>query len=253
MFASRSSILGRSNDSGAAGIAPVAWPPATGLRVHPGMTYTGSANDVQSVTFDNGLTMVAVGIGDPITIDADGLHFWMGKYLQYLPPASVSYSGMAAFARITGRAFPEDPLVNGNSNAWKAAQYPLGVEGGGARLFYYSFHNRTVSCDMGSVAFSTRDTEEIGLRDDPRTFTIGAYYTTNASEGEHGGMSALWVAGRIMEADTRSEMITPTEWFVGKDLYGTIHDAVLFTQRQGAADPLYPPGGSSQWVMDNIA
>lgn len=253
MLARGFTILGQAGGGGAVAAPPPAWPPATGLHLHSGISYTGTPTDVQSIVFPSGLTMSAVGAGDPITIDASGLHFWMGKYLQYIPPANIPYSGMAAFARITNRPIPNSPYPNGNSDSFKLEQQPLGVVSNTARLFSYKYHNRTVTCDMGAAFFSTRDVEGIGTDAVSDTFTIGAYYSVNGDEGEYGGASALWLNGRILEASTASEIITPTEWVVGKDMYGTLHEGVLFTQHQGSTDPLFPPGGSSQWAMGNLA
>lgn len=246
---------GKSGGSGG-DVSPPAWPLSASniLRIHPDMEWDGTTDDVTSITFPNGLVMLATGTGAPITKDESGFHFWMGKYFSYTPPAVVPYSGIAAYARITRIAIPNDPHPNNDAWSERKDQQPLGVVAGSAKFLFIRPYYEVISCDMGGgVDFYLSRQSEIGGAANTREMTLGAYYSTIPEEQEHGGASALWLNDRIAHGNVDASQMAPTEWVVGKDMYGTMYEGVLLTQRLGADHALFPVGTSSQWIMDQLS
>ena len=224
--------------SGGGGSVPSpAWPPAGALHLTPSISYTGTPSDVQSITFGNGLTMVAAGTGAAISIDANGLTFGNGKYLSYTPSGSLTYDAVGVFGRITTTVPATD----------SSFQMPINLLAGSASFLKFSRKKRIITSNIAAAnIYSGR----LSALTSNSQMVVGVHF--DALDREFGGSYAVWMNGFIAGASDTATAITPTEWQLGKSFTGTIHEGVVFTRYQGITDPLYPAGGNSEWVVNNL-
>lgn len=223
--------------SGQGSLAPPASLVASGgLRVHPGMTYSGLASDVQSITFQNGLSMGVVGAGNPVTIDADGLHFSAGKYLSV--PLAHTYTGFAAFAAITVKTDALD----------KVWQYPINLTGSGVNVLSFRANGSLTRSDAGAnYTYPTlRPRWSVNQR---HVFGTCIAARDDGPEAQH----TLWQDGIQIGGTVPVAQITPTACELGRDFTGTIHEGVVFFQRDDDPAALYPPGVTSRWICGELA
>ena len=253
--------------TGAALVSPPlpAWPPQVpnALYLHPGMTHTtdgtftvteqdgseGPTRDiVTSITFANGITMVATGTGDPVTIDADGLHFSSGQYLSFPLGTTLRYSGFAAFARISRNPIPQGTISTTRQQPIAVTSskipYLLAFNSGQFRLYI----------DLGVIGNMNVPVsrEEFGEVAETGQFTFGMEHDATPEGRSSYGNTSMWLNHRVMRADNFTEVIEASEWVVGRDFGGAIHEGVVFFRREGDEHSLFPPGGSGGWAMNNL-
>lgn len=216
-------------------------PPASlalsgGLHVHGGMAYAGPASDVQSITFQNGMTLNVTGTGNPITIDADGLHFSAGKYLSV--PLTQTYSGFAAFAAITVKTDATDP-------AW---QYPINLTGSGVNVLSFRASGSLTRSDGGAnhTYPTLRPRWAVNQR---HVFGTCIAARGDGPEAQH----SLWQDGIQIGGTVPVSQIVPIACELGRNFTGTIHEGIVFAQVATDPTPLYPPGVTSKWICDQLA
>ena len=224
----------------AAELPPPAWPPTAPnmLYLHPGIAYTGDATDVQSITFANGLPMVIAGDGDPVSIDADGLHFNRGKYLEYIPPAASTYDGLAVFGRLTTTA----------ESTNSTAQKPINLLDGTASFLVIKRRFREIESDISGASVNVRGVSDLTSN---VPMVVGVHF--DARLREYGGSYASWLNSHIAGASDDATSITPTAWRIGEDFWGTIHEGVVFFRTADDPGDLLPPGGNAEWMAGCLA
>lgn len=216
--------------------APTSLDGLSGLHVHGGMSYTGSPGDVQSITFPNGLTLPVAGTGNPVTIDAGGLHFNNGKYLSV--PLSHTYSGFAAFAAITVQTDAAD-------STW---QYPINLTGSGINVLSFRARGSLIRSD-GGANFTYPSHAPSWSVDQRHVFGACIAARNDGPEAQH----SLWRDGIQIGGTVPVPQIVPTACELGRSFTGTIHEGIVFAQVAGDPNPLYPPGVSSKWICDQLA
>lgn len=224
------------------------------LRIHPEMEWGGTAGNVEWIKFDNGLIMAATGTGSPITKDAEGFHFWQGQYLSYRPAAITEFSAVAAFAQVTLFAIPADG-VGGLTQAQMGdkQQKPINLSSRTENLLSMRKRHSDLMSDTGSnnIRVGWVNTE-IGRMHEEMTFNIGIEVETNLELIPDYGATAVWLNNRAIRAERTSETLEPSEWQVGRDMYGTLHEGVVLTRPLGIEGPLYPPGVTPRWICDQL-
>lgn len=232
-------------------------PPASlavsgGLHVHGIMSYTGTPSDVLSVTFTNGMTMhkVVAGNGLPVTLDANGLHFWNGCYLAYTPSTAISFDAAGAFARITVADLIDPDSGADISTQW---QYPISMSGSGEAFLGFAVRGTNAARIASDVGFHRvylgTGVDDI-LTNTP--FVIGAHFDMHHRD-EKEAAHTIWRDGQIIGGKLVTEPIMPTEWAIGKSFHGTIHEGITFVRAYDAGGDLYPPGVTSKWICDQLA
>ena len=203
---------------------------------------------MQSIIFANDLTMSVTGTGEPVRINANGLHFAFGKYLSLPLGVTLQYSGIAAFARITRNIIPE-----GISD--KTQQQVIGVNSSTVS-FLISIDARTNAfrADQGPVRLETSAPRgEVGRGEAEFSYTFGLEHDATPEGRSSYGNTSIWLNGRVIEAANLTNIMPVSTWVVGKDFGGTLHKGAMFFRRDGENHPLFPPGGSAAWAMDNLA
>lgn len=216
--------------------APESLAASGGLHVHGGMIYSGSATDVQSITFQNGMTLNVTGAGDPVTIDAGGLHFNAGKYLSV--PLTSAYTGFAAFAAITVKTDALD----------KVWQYPINLTGSGVNVLSFRANGSLTRSD-GGANYTYPTLRPRWLVNQRHVFGTCIAARDDGPEAQH----TLWQDGIQIGGTIPVTHITPTACELGRDFTGTIHEGIVFAQVEAAPDPLYPPGVTSNWICSELA
>lgn len=248
--------IGRAGGGGHGSDTAPQWPPAGALHIHPNMTWDGGdPNDVRWIEFESGLRMLATGTGAPITKDADGFHFNLGQYFSYTPTVVTEFSAVAAFAKITFPAIPQEGIGDLTQRAvGDKSQMPINMIGVGESLMSLRKRHLDMYCDTGSHCIRAGWLQDdIGRVDETKTLNLGVHLETNPEFQEDPGGTVIWMNNRVLLSGVHSETLKPTEWQVGKDMYGTMHEGVVMIRPVGLLGPLYPPGVRSRWLCDQLA
>ena len=67
---------------------------------------------------------------------------------------------------------------------------------------------------------------------------MGVYFDIIKERKEYSGQYSVWLNERVAGGSYLSETVTPTEWRIGENFAGTLHEGVVFTRLDGVDAPL---------------
>lgn len=193
----------------------ISWPPSgAAFHFHKDMTWTGTAEDVQSVTFSNGMRLDKEGDGLPILHTAEGFRFQGGAYLSASPVQSVTYRGLSIFGALT----LEMPSGESTYN------YPF--ELGSLAYMYIREDINRLQCRTNTTLTSS----------DPQLVTgnkvvLGMFGDEDHHDNTVSG--AVWINGRMRVCSIGPVEVVNNKWNIGRAFKGVIHEAVGFVRMDG--------------------
>lgn len=234
----------------------MSWPPAVGLRTHPGSAITGTDADVLSCTIAPGYVWQKVGTGAPITRSADGFKFTGGCYFQMTLPMPVTIQALSVHGAVTFEGMSTgDPNYAFFNNA---TQSIFGAEAaGGETTLTARRGSRQLGTDLGPSDFTVRDLNALNIMHDQRfqsTAIVGVHATTLPEYEEYGaGTNAIWANGSIKISAVEVNPIVTDTFIMGKDFRGTVHEGVVLTKTAESAAPLWGAGDNVQAIHKALA